>query len=364
MPAARVNDAGLRTALRWFPLVGWARPACPTLGKRVAEIAAMVRDARAAGADTRVGAANALNKAALLASDCGLPDLASDLCWQHIDAYRLAGTPLMTPVAMQMLGPALNLARLRLRADQPDDALLILDAIHHAVRTGTDACVDGRELPLAGLTGTREERYKLREAVWRQYLIDSIRAHTMAGRWEQAAELAEAHLGIGAHLMEGRQAAIIALLLDGNADGARHVLAESTITEPWERPVAACLVAMCAAEPDLSAAVATMTVQFLRDEPVPGRIVFRTRTGLAMAALADDAAAHDIVMTIVAEAIQAADGYAARDILHSQADLLEPGQRRALASLVTDSGLGGREIPAQLRSTFDDAVSTACLLLA
>jgi hypothetical protein len=83
-----------------------------------------------------------------------------------------------------------------------------------------------------------------------------------------------------------------------------------------------------------------------------------------MAALADDAAAHDIVMTIVAEAIQAADGYAARDILHSQADLLEPGQRHALASLVTESGLGGREIPVQLRSTFDDAVRTACLLLA
>jgi hypothetical protein len=77
-----VNDAGLRRALRWFPLVGWARPACPALGERVAELATIIRDAREPGADTRSAAANALNKAALLASDCGMPDLASNLCWQ------------------------------------------------------------------------------------------------------------------------------------------------------------------------------------------------------------------------------------------------------------------------------------------
>jgi hypothetical protein len=267
---------------------------------------------------------------------------------------------------MQMLGPALNLARLKLRASEPDDALLILDAIHHAVRTVADARIDGRELPLAALIGPRDERYKLRETVWRQYLTEGIRAHAMAGRWKQAAGLAEAHLGIGAHLLEGRQAAIIARLLDGNVDAARGILAKSTITEPWERNVGACLGAMCAAEPDIPTVVAVMNVQFLRDNPVPGRIVFRARTGLVVAALTeglDAAAARVIVGTIAAEAVRAADGYAARDILESRTDFLEPGKRDALTSLVTESGLGKQTLPAQLRSTFDDAVKTACLLL-
>ena len=361
-----MNDAGLRTALRWFPLVGWARPSCPPLGDRVAEVATIIRNADEPSAYVRACAANALNKAALLASDCGMPDLASDLCWQHIDAYRKARVPLTVTAAMGMLGPALNLARLRLRADDPDAALCMLDALHRAVSTGTNARIDGRELPLAGLTGSRDERYRLRETVWRQYLTEGIRAHAMAGRWSRAEEFAAAHHGIGAHLMEGRQVAIIARLFDGNAAAARDILAETTITEPWERHVAACLAAMCAAPPDIPAAVAAMTEQFLGNEPVLGRIVFRTRTGLATAAVAastDAAAAHGIIATIVAEAIRAADGYAARDILQDPAGPTEPANRHALARLVTESGLGQGELPMQLRSTFDDSVRTACLLL-
>ena len=38
--------------------------------------------------DGMADAAHALNKAALVASDCGMPYLATDLCWQHINAYR------------------------------------------------------------------------------------------------------------------------------------------------------------------------------------------------------------------------------------------------------------------------------------
>lgn len=371
MPAARVNtvanDAGLHAALRWFPLVGWARPACPPLSARVAEIAAIIRNTREPGTDIRAGAANALNKAALLASDCGMPDLASDLCWLHIDAYyRREGVPLAAAEVTRMLGPALNLARLRLRADEPDAALLILDALHRAVSTGTNACIEGRELPLAEFTGTRDEKYRLHETFWRQYLTEGIRAHAMAGRWVQAEELAEAHHGIGTHLMEGRQSAIIARLLTGNVDAARGILAESTITEPWERQVAACLGVMCAATPDVPGAVAAMTTQFLDEKPAPGHIVFRMRTGLAMAAVAgatDAAAAHNIVATIVAEAIHAADGYAARDILRSRVGPIELGKQQALAELVTESGLDRQELPVELRRAFDDTVRTACRLL-
>ncbi|MEU6720758.1 hypothetical protein ABZ897_55680 [Nonomuraea sp. NPDC046802] len=81
----------LHAVVRRFPLVGRARPACPSLPERVKEIADIADTAARQGADALHEGAHALNKAALLASDCGLPDLARDLCWQHINIYREAG---------------------------------------------------------------------------------------------------------------------------------------------------------------------------------------------------------------------------------------------------------------------------------
>ncbi len=77
-------------AINRFPLFGRPRPSCPELPERVREVVDIAQTATQAGADGPVRAKNALTMAALIASDCGMPDLARDLCWQHINAYRAA----------------------------------------------------------------------------------------------------------------------------------------------------------------------------------------------------------------------------------------------------------------------------------
>ncbi|MFE2335217.1 hypothetical protein ACFXCN_24055, partial [Streptomyces coelicoflavus] len=74
-----------------FPLVARPRPACPPLAERVREITDL---AAAAERDGNVTSATvALNKAALIASDCSMPDLARTLCWRHAEAVLRAPPP-------------------------------------------------------------------------------------------------------------------------------------------------------------------------------------------------------------------------------------------------------------------------------
>lgn len=361
-----MDPTTLHAAVRRFPLVGRPRPACLPLHERVREVTEIAGTARRQGADAMHEAAHALNKAALLASDCGLPELAHSLCWKHIDLYRAAGPRLTVLQARYMLEPALNLARLRIRADDGDRALRLLDTMDKAVTARTDLVVDGRTLPLAQLTGTPREHHKLREWVWLQYLADGIRALALAGRWDEAVTHARAHRGVARHLMEGRQAAIISHCLRGTPRVARAVLEESTPTQPWEHQVAACLRVMCA-EPDEAATgrhMAAMVERFLRHEPVPGYAVFRARLGLTVAALAGgaDAGVADCVRARVAtEVIESGDGYAARDVLAHQRSSrgLSDARRQALAALVASSGLGAGALPEPLLGTLMGAVETA-----
>jgi hypothetical protein len=360
-----MTDAATRAGLRWLPLSGWPRPACPPLPARVAEIAAIAREASGPGADPLSGAAQALNKAALLASDCGLEPLARDLCWRHISSYRQASRPLTVDLARRMLGPALNLARLKLRAGEPDSALQLLGAIHHAVTAGTDLIIDGQVLPTVGLAGSPEEHARLRSTVREHYLTDGIRAHAIAGRWDQAASLAEELGGVSTTLAEGRQAVIIARCLEGDLNAARAILAETAATEPWESHVTACLTVMCSTAAGAGLAVCTMTRQFLAGRPAPGCILFWARLGLTISALASRACpegAEAVVDATADQAIQAGDGYAARDIIQSPATagIMPEGHRRnRLTDLVAASGLGCGALPAALLGPFSDAVTTA-----
>ncbi len=157
------NSSTLAAVVRRFPLLGRPRPSCPSLPERVQQIADIAHAAGRDGADRLAESAHALNKAALIASDCGLPDLARELCWQHIDVYRAAARPLTVLHTRRMLEPVLNLARLHLRARDGDQALKLLTAIFQAVRSGTDLVVEERTLPLTDLTGSRAELHKLHE---------------------------------------------------------------------------------------------------------------------------------------------------------------------------------------------------------
>ena len=356
-------DTPLHAGLRWLPLVCWPRPACPPLPARVAEITTLVREAPEPGADPLSEAAHALNKAALLASDCGLDDLARDLCWRHIDSYRQASRPLTVDLARRMLGPALNLARLKLRSGEPDSALQLLEAIHHAVTAGSDLVIDGQVLPVAGLAGSPEEHARLRNIVRQHHLTDGIRAHATAGRWDQAASLAEALGGVSARLTEGRQAVIIGRCLEGDLTAARGILAQTAAAEPWESHVAACLTVMCSTAAGVGSAVCTMAGQFLAARPAPRCILFWARLGLTITALAartHPQRAEAVIGAIAEAAIQAADGYAARDIAQSPAAyVLEEQRRNCLAELAATSGLGCGLLPAELLGPFDDAVTAA-----
>ncbi|MCE6999970.1 hypothetical protein LZG04_34915 [Saccharothrix sp. S26] len=351
-----MDPTTLVAAARRFPLLGRPRPTCPSLVRRVQEVADIAHKAGQAGTDGLAEGAHALNKAALIASDCGVPSLARDLCWQHIDLYRVAADrPLTVLQARYMLEPVLNLARLQIRASDGEQALHLLTAMHRAVMSKADLDVDGQTLPLTDLTGTRQEHHKLREWVWLHLVGDGIRALTLAGRWDDAVAHAQAHRGVGLHLMEGRQATIVAHCLKGAGAEANAALAESRPVQPWELQVSSCLKVMCSDAAGVPARrdIYTMIGHFLGQEPMPGYAAFRAQLGLTVTTLASatDPEAADAVLTQVSdEVIKAGDGYAARDVLRyrdTQANLTNE-QREALSDLLVSSGLGAGALPETL----------------
>ncbi len=360
-----LSSSTLGAVIRRFPLLGRPRPACPSLPERIQEIADIAHAAGHSGADRLAEGAHTLNKAALIASDCGLPDLARDLCWQHIDLYRATGRPLTVLQARHMLEPVLNLARLQLRARDGDQALGLLTAMFRAVRSGTDLVVEDRTLSLADLTGSRAEHHKLHEWVWLHLLGDGIRALALAGRWDDAVTHAKAHCGIGLHLMEGRQATIVAHCVNGDLTRARVALADATPQQPWELQVASCLEVTCAIPDDTSRRdITTMITRFVEHQPMPGYAFFRAQLGLTVTTLAasiDPEAASRVLAQVADEVIESGDGYAAREMLrhHDTQALVTDGQHAALTNLLAASGLGTGTMPEPLRQSLLDSAWAA-----
>jgi hypothetical protein len=208
-----MDEATLVAASRRFPLLSRPRPACPSLAKRVDEIAQVAHSIRAGDADVLTNATYVLNKAALIASDSGDARLARDLCWQQINIFRDAGPTLSVTNVGHMLAPVLNLARLSIRSGGGNDAVNLLENMLRAIKERSDLEVDGRVLPIAGMVGTRDEHRRLYEWAWKACISDGVRALALQSRWDEAVQHAERHRGIGLHLMEGRQAAIVAACL-------------------------------------------------------------------------------------------------------------------------------------------------------
>lgn len=357
----------LRSAVRRFPLLGRPRPACPALSERVSEVADIAAAAGAQGGSAMAEAAHTLNKAALIASDCGLPDLARNWCWKHINAYRRLDR-LTTLQASYLLEPVLNLARLQIRAHDGQLALHLLHSMHQAITTGTNLLIDGHTLPLTNLTGTREELGKLRQWTWLQHLSEGIRIHALAGRWDDAVGHAGRLNGIGQHLMDGRQAAIIAHLLHGETEAAGTILDDSTITQPWEQQVRSCLAFMSAAPGKRYPQLSAMVEQFLAHEPVAGYSVYRARWGLTVATLASTHAgpsAQHVLHHVVTEVLEAPDGYAAREVLgHRTALRIRDTHEHALVAIVSATRLGTGTMPEALLRTLNSAVDRADAALA
>ncbi|GIJ12738.1 hypothetical protein ACFFMR_30875 [Micromonospora andamanensis] len=359
---AAVDPITIRAAVRRFPLLGRPRPACPALSDRVAEVAEIAKMAAAQNDNGMAEAAHALNKAALIASDCALPDLARQWCWRHINIYRRRDS-LTALQASYLLEPVLNLARLQIRADNGRPALHLLTAMCEAVTAGTNLVVDGRTLPLTNLTGTRDELGKLRQWAWLQHLSEGIRVLALTGRWDDAVEHATTLNGIGNHLMEGRQAAIIAHLLHEDTEAASAILDDTTITQPWEQQVDACLKTMCATPETLGQQVSAMVEHFLAHKPIAGYAVYRVRWGLTAAVLSsehDEAMAQHLLRHLADEVLDAPDGYAAREVLgHRTALHLGKPHEQALTHVVIAAGLGAGTMPEATFRALHDAVEIA-----
>lgn len=347
-------------ALRWFPLLGRPRPTCPALSDRVTEIA-QIAHAAAQHADMSQ-AAHALNKAALIASDSGLPDLARQWCWQHINLYRQLDH-LTVLQASHLLEPVVNLARLHIRGRHGHPALQMLEAMHRAVTGNTTLTIDGHTLPTAHLTGPRDQRRALHQWAWLQYLGEGIRIHALAGRWDKALAHATSLNGIGLHLMDGRQTAILAHCLRDERAAARGLLEASTLTQPWEHRVGACLAVLCAEPHPTATQVNAMIDQFLAHKPIPGGAVFHARLGLTVTALAsryDLHRAQHLLRHVITDTITANDAYAARDILtHPTTAQLSHDWQEQLHRIVTAAQLGARALPTPILESLTESVALA-----
>jgi hypothetical protein len=346
---------------RRFPLVARTRPACVPLAQRVAELCDRAREATHSGDLTEAAAVH--NQAALVASDCGLPDLARQWCHQQVNIYLRAHS-LGAQVARLALEPITNLARLYIREGQGERAFALMDTLFTAVSSRADADVDGIEIP-ADLTDSVETHKQIRSWLWAVLLATGARAPATAGRWTEARARLDGYKGIGRRMLDGRQVAVIAQAVSGDTDSALALLAETTPGAPWENAVTACLTIQCHGASG-SADLATLLDQYHRVDTTstPGLAVFHTRLGLSFVdaiGAVDEPPARQIAVDLIEFAIAIRDGYAARDVLAHDGcrELLTDSQTRELSDLVEACALGRGTLPATLLADLTTALAGA-----
>jgi hypothetical protein len=346
------------TVANWFPLV--PRPRQPTIDRRqrLTEIEHLARSAPGAARRT-TNAAEALNKAALLASDCALPGLATDLCWRQFHVFDNA-SPQPPALATAALQPLINLGRLGLRADDPNRAYTFFTRIHHAVCTSTAITLDGITVDPARLFADNDALLKARRFTWTVLLGDGTRALARAGRWDDAVAHLHRHHGIGQRLLDGRQTLILASHLAGESEAARTALASSATPTPWEKAVAAVLGILCqhgnGNDPQTIGAALDDLHASGRDPTHP---VFQNRLGLTLLDLATDATDQERIASAVLGGLRDGhDGRCAADALaHPRLQQhLSPAHRADLVEQVKTAGIQ-RPPP----TTFRDAITTAAL---
>lgn len=330
-------------ALRRFPLVARPHIPCLPLQTRLTDLTQLIDDATTCSDDDGEQAmllAVAHNKAALIASDHGLPDLARDLCWRHHDRYRLI-RPWTATHARLALEPLVNLARLDIRNGRPDSATTLLKTLWHSVENGGSAMIDGRSFSTNGLIPGSDDHDSVRRWLWSTVLSEGLRALAAAGRWTDAHAFARQHHGVGRRLLDGRQIAILAHATTGSPDRAMDLIAESDIHDPWERAVAACLTAVSGG-PRQPAAVA-MVDRYLDIRLDIRHTMFAVRLGLTIIDLTADADDPDPVRTFARlrdHAAATTDAYVARELLNHPAHAaLLPGDQDRLRSILTAAHL-------------------------
>lgn len=349
----------------WFPLVPRSRPACRPLQDRIGELRSLLTQPSSDDPHRRlVRAAEVCNKAALIASDCGLPDLARTLCWRQHDAFVQARTLPATAVKLA-LQPLLNLPRQMIREGKGQQAHVLLARLYQASREQTDTEINGRPVNLRHLTRTPHDHKTTCTLIWTALLADGTRALALAGRWREAAEQASAQHGIGTRLIDGRQALILALIQEEQRDRAIALVNESAVTEPWEAALQVLLHALCRPtaeehEQVISAMLSTALTQ--AQLPDPSLTVFHTRLGITALDLADSHNSpqrQHLHTSLIASAFN--DAHAARTVLTHPPlrTAMTAPQRRDLHTLVDAAGLSGGPFSDALLDDLDSAASTA-----
>jgi hypothetical protein len=356
--------------LGWFPLVPRPRPPGQPLQARVAELAALAANAEQGTCQERATrAAGVLNNAALIASDCCVPALARELCRRQYELLAQLA-PLPGWAVRLALQPVLNIPRQLIRDGHGDDASAVLKAIHSAAFSRAAAVIDGMRVDFGALSSTADGYKEACTLAWTAVLADGTRALAQAGRWKEAAECAAAYRGTGARLLDGRQAAILALLTDGRPSEAARMVEQSAVAEAWECAVQALLAVLCqrAAGQDPVPGNATMlgaawTLVQVQD---PATVVTRTRIGLTALALAghSDTTRESAVRAALITAGNA-DAYAARDLLATQPNWSPTtAQRSRLQAIVRASGIDAGTIPGHVRDQLTNAARRAEVTLA
>ncbi|OLT31891.1 hypothetical protein BJF79_08550 [Actinomadura sp. CNU-125] len=350
-------DPAKAATLRWFPLVARSRPRCSPLDVRVNELCVLA-DAAARNFD-RAAASSVLNQAALLASDVGLHKLAQDWCHRHASAC-LRTVPLDAATARRALEPLVNLARLHIRAGNGDSALDLLDVLYKAVTTRTDTTIEGHPLPASSLTSSPADHQQLRRWLWTVNLADGTRALTSTGRWTAALTHLRQHNGIGRRMLDGRQVAVISHALTNDHDEAQALLTETTPGAPWEKAVTSCLSALCGTDTAQDAITLMDHCQALGSPPDLAAFDTRLRLSALDAIRNTEQAVDAFAAETVRRAINARDGYAARDVLTNEtcATVMTDHQKSDLTTIVEACALGSRTIPHALNSVLSKALTT------
>ncbi|OHV58750.1 hypothetical protein [Pseudofrankia sp. BMG5.36] len=353
-------------ALRWFPLIARPRPPCIALPRRVAALRDLVDQAVRTG--DPMPAVTAYNQAALIASDCGLPDLARRWCHDHARLYIDAG-PLSPALARNALEPLVNLARLRTRAGDGDGAYQLLDDLYRTITTGEPTTIDGIPVTPDLLTATPHERHQLRRWLWTVLLSDGTRALTSTGRWHDAHRHLQRHHGIGHRMHDGRQVAVLAHATTGDHHAALTLLDATVPGESWENAVTACLKTLVyrAAGSDAAACTTTAIERFHALTPTAALTVFYVRLGLAIVRSANGLTTLDsarLTARLAELAIATGDGYTARDLLvDNDPTGLPSAQRRELVAVSARCGLGAGRISIETLDGLDTTIAAARAVL-
>lgn len=351
-----------------FPLVAWPRPACLPPRARLLHVATAARSAKSA-LDRQVAvleAGRALTGAALIARDCGQPDLAQRISARHIELYAGLTRPLTVQEAKQVIGSATSLALAHLRTGEaPDRGVAMLTQILEATYRRLAITVEGVSLPLGDVDSTLDEHRLLVSLGQTQLVVGGTSALARAGRWAEAAELARAHGGIGNRLLEGRQTLIISRLLDRDGNGARSLVSGSDTFRDSDRDAATCLTALCATTAMRQDAAGAMVDRYRTGTARGERYAYyRARYGAAVAVIAHahrHPAAPEVAAQAAAEALESDDGYAAQEVLRHPVitEAISDDHRAGLDQVVKGAGLTGNALTGRLPRRLDDAVDLA-----